>query len=149
MLSAADIAFMEDTQELAMPGTVVIERVTLTPDGMGGQYEAWTGIGTVIGRIYPQRTMGLESVGGAQVLSEMKWWGTLPTGTIIYAQDRLYYGNSTWEVIRVNNDEMWQTAVRAELNKSNEEDRGVRIVITEGPGFDFTDTSNSMYLATV
>lgn len=124
MFSAADIAFMQDTQEEAMPGTVVIERVTLAPDGMGGQTEAWAGVGTVIGRIYPMtRRGGAEMVGGAQVQSMTQWYGTLPTGTIVYAQDRLFYGDSTWEVLRVNNDEMWQTAVRCELEKQNEERR--------------------------
>lgn len=124
LLSAADLAFMQDTQEEALPGTVVIERVTLVPDGMGGQTEAWAGVGTVIGRIYPQRRRGTgETVGGAQVLSETSWWGTLPTGTIIYAQDRLLYGDSTWEVIAANNDQMWITSVRVELAKSNEERR--------------------------
>lgn len=123
MLSAADLAFMQDTQELAMPGTVVIERYALTSDGQGNAYEAWTAAGTVIGRIYPQRTMGMEAVGGAQIQSEMKWWATLPIGTVVNENDRLLYNNRTWEVIRVNNDEMWQTCVRAELNSSNEERR--------------------------
>jgi head-tail adaptor len=123
MLTAADLAYMQDTQEQAMPGTVVIERVTLTSDGMGGNVEAWGAVGTVIGRIYPQSTQGVEAVGGAQVLSELKWWATLPAGTTLYAQDRLFYGNSTFEVIRVNTDEMWQTATRAELQSTNDERR--------------------------
>jgi hypothetical protein len=124
MLTAADLAYMQDTQEQAMPGTVVIERYTLTPDGMGGQVEAWGAVGTVIGRIYPMVRRGqAETVGGAQVLSQTQWFGTFPVSTELYAQDRLLYGNSTFEVLRVNNDEMYQTAVRAELEKSNEERR--------------------------
>lgn len=124
MLTAADIAFMQTTQQLAMPGTVVIERYTLVNDGMGGSNEQWIAAGTVIGRIYPMVKRGAaESIGGAQELSLTQWFGTLPVGTVLYAQDRLLYGDSTWEVLRVNNDEMWQTAVRAELEKSNEERR--------------------------
>lgn len=124
LLSAADIAYMQDTQEEAMPGTVVIERFMLTSDGTGNQYEGWSAAGTVIGRIYPMvRRGGAEMVGGAQVQSMTQWFGTLPTGTVVYAQDRLYYGDSTWEVLRVNNDQMWQTAIRCELEKSNEERR--------------------------
>lgn len=124
MLTAADLAYMQDTQEQALPGTVVIERWTLTPDGMGGQTESWAAVGTVIGRIYPMVRRGAaEAVGGAQVQSETQWFATLPVDTVIYAQDRLFYGDSTWEVLRVNNDEMWKTAARAELEKSNEERR--------------------------
>lgn len=125
MLSAADIAFMQATQEEALPGTVVIERVTLVADGMGGQTEAWAGVGTVIGRIYLDKARGSrnEAIGGAQMQSTTQWVATLPIGTIIYAQDRLFYGDSTWEVQRVNNDQVWITAVRCELEKSNEERR--------------------------
>lgn len=123
MLSASDLTFMQDTQELAMPGTVVIERWTMVPDGMGGSLESWNAVGTVIGRIYPQRTQGNELVGGAQVQSEIKWWGTLPYDTVVYAQDRLVYSGRSWEVLRVNNDEMWMTAIRCELESENEERR--------------------------
>ena len=77
----------------------------------------------MIGRIYPQRTQGLEMVGGAQVLSETRWWGTLPVGTDVIERDRLVYSGRSWEVTRVNNDEMFQTAVRAELESENEERR--------------------------
>lgn len=124
LLSAADLAYMQDTQEQAMPGTVVIERVTRTNDGMGGSYESWAAVGTVIGRIYPRSQLGSnEAVSGAQVISEIRWFGTLPMGTEIYPQDRLFYTNRTWEVTKTNNDEMWQTAVRCDLESMNEERR--------------------------
>lgn len=123
LLSAADLAFMQETQEQAMPGTVVVERYGLTQAGQGGAYEGWTAAGTVIGRIYPQRTMGMEAVGGAQVQSEMKWWATLPIGTEVNERDRLLYNSRTWEVVRVNNDEMWATCIRCELSTMNEERR--------------------------
>lgn len=114
---------MRATQERAMPGTVVIQRYTLTSDGQAGFYETWNNVGTVIGRIYPQRVQGLESEGGGQLISETRWNATLPAGTDVLAQDRLSYQSRTWEVVRVNNDEMWLTAVRAELIAHNEENR--------------------------
>lgn len=124
MLTATDLAFMQNTQELAMPGTVVIERYTTTSNGMGGSREAWNAVGTVIGRIYPRTSRsGDEAVGGAQVQSTMMWYGTLPSETDVIEKDRLLYSNRTWEVIRVNNDEMWQTATRCELQSMNEERR--------------------------
>lgn len=124
MLTAADLAYMQTTQEDALPGTVVIERYTTSSDGMGGQYQTWAAVGTVDGRIYPRTRLGMgETVNGAQVLSVTDWWATLPQGTDVTAKDRLLYSGRTFEVIRVNNDESWQTAVRCEVRASNEERR--------------------------
>jgi hypothetical protein len=55
MLTAAELTAMQATQNLAMPGTVVILRAGGTADGMGGYTEVWTAVGTVTGRIYPAR----------------------------------------------------------------------------------------------
>jgi head-tail adaptor len=124
LLSTSDLSWMRDTQELAMPGTVVIERRTLTANGMGGHTEVWAAVGTVIGRIYPRSTRGQgEVIGGAQVQSTMDWYGTFPTGTDVIAADRLLYQSRTWEVARVNNDEMYQTSLRCDLETLNEERR--------------------------
>ncbi len=124
MLTAADLTFMQETQDEALPGTVVIQRYALTSDGMGGQYETWAAAGTAIGRIYivPSRAQN-EPIGGAQVHSHARWVGTFPIGTDVVAQDRLAYNGRTWEVTSTNNDQMWQTAVRCELESHNEESR--------------------------
>lgn len=124
LLSAADLAFMQDTQVEAMPGTVVIQRRTATNDGMGGTYESWAAAGTAIGRIYPRSQLGSnEAVSGAQVISEVLWFGTFPIGTDIHPADRLAYNSRTWEVLRTNNSEMYQTATRVDLESLNEEER--------------------------
>jgi hypothetical protein len=78
MLTAADLSFMRDTQEDALPGTVVIQRHTLVSDGMGGATETWAAVGTAIGRIYPRRTQSAENIGGGQVHSHMQWWPRFP-----------------------------------------------------------------------
>jgi hypothetical protein len=92
---------------------------------MGGDYETWAAIGTVVGRIYPQMTSNSqnESVGGAQVQSVMQWWATLPAGTNVTAKDRLLYNSRTWEVTEANNSEMYQTCVRCAVTSMNEERR--------------------------
>ena len=124
LLTAGNLTWMADVQEQAMPGTVVIERYTRSSDGQGGVYETWAAVGTAVGRIYPRERMGMgEQVTGAQVMSVSDWWGTLPSGTDVTAKDRLYYSGRTWEVVRVNNDEDWQTAVRCECRAMNEERR--------------------------
>lgn len=124
LLSADDLAYMRATQEQALPGTVVIERYTLTPNGMGGHIEAWAAVGTAIGRIYPRTTRGRgEIVLGAQVQSETEWYATFPVGTDVRETDRLLYDSRTWEVVRTNNSEMYSTAVRCDLEALNQERR--------------------------
>lgn len=124
MLTAADLAYMRDTQEDFLPGTVVILRDLALSNGAGMQYDGYAAHGTVLGRIYPMQRRGMgEVVAGAQVLSVNTWFATLPAGTDVTARDRLSYEGRTWEVMRVNNDEMWQTAVRCELETHNEENR--------------------------
>lgn len=123
MISTAELTAMRATQGSAMPGTVVVERRTLTADGMGGETETWAAVGTVDGRIYPITQRGTEPVTGGQPISMTEWWGTLPVGTDVVAADRLLYQSRTWEVVAVNNDEVWQTALRCELKAFNEERR--------------------------
>lgn len=124
LLTADDLTYMQATQEQALPGAVVIERYTNASDGMGGQMQTWAAVGTVNMRIYPRTVRGQgETVAGAQVLSVTEWWATAPAGTDVTAKDRLLYSGRTWEVIRANNDEMYQTAVRCELESMNEERR--------------------------
>ena len=124
LIGAPDLAWMKAIQARAMPGTIIIERHTLTRDQLGGFSEVWAAVGTVTGRIYPQNTRSFgEPVVGERVTSEGRWFATMPVGTDVLASDRLYYASRSWEVVRVNNDEMWQTAVRAECVSYNEEDR--------------------------
>lgn len=124
LIGAPDLAWMRALQERALPGTIVIQRRTLTRDAMGGFTEAWAAAGTVTGRLYPQnlRTQN-EPVQGDRLTSETRWFATFPVGTNVTAEDRLLTGGRTFEVVRVNNDEDWQTAVRCECVASNEEQR--------------------------
>lgn len=124
MLPASDLAWMREQQERLLPGSVVIERYTLSADGMGGYTETWGAVGTVLGRIYPvQRRGQVEFVAGAQRISESTWFATFPVGTDVQAKDRLVKSARSWEVTKVNNDEDYQTAVRCELTAHNEERR--------------------------
>ena len=119
-----DLAWMRATQERALPGTVVIERRSLAADGMGGFTETWAAAGTVAGRVYPQNERSMsEGVGGEQQISITRWFATLPHGTVVDARDRLLADGRTWEIMKVNNDEDWQTAVRCEVVAHNEERR--------------------------
>jgi head-tail adaptor len=122
LITSADLTWMQGIQERALPGTVVIERATINHAALGT--ETWLAVGTAIGRVYPQNTRSFnEPVMGERVTSEGRWFATLPTGTDVIAADRLLYASRTFEVIRVNNDESWMTAVRCECVSHNEERR--------------------------
>ena len=123
MITTSGLRWMQAMQERAMPGTVIIQRHTLTRDSMGGFAESWAAVGTVIGRIYPQNNQRNEFIAGERVEAETRWNATFPVGTDVTAQDRLLYQSRTWEVVGVNNDEMWQTAVRCECTALNEEQK--------------------------
>lgn len=124
LLTADDLAFMRATQEEAMPGTVYILAMGTASNGMGGYTETWGTAGTVTGRVYPMVRRGQpEAMAAEQVVSETSWFATLPAGTTVTAKNRIAYDGRTWEVVRVNNSEMWQTAVRCELTAYNEEKR--------------------------
>lgn len=124
LIGAPDLAWMRAVQRQAMPGSIVIQRRTLARDAMGGMAETWAAVGTVDGRLYPQNRLASgEPILGERVTSEGLWFATFPTGTDVTAEDRLAYDGRTFEVVRVNNSEMWQTAVRAECVAHNEEAR--------------------------
>lgn len=122
ILGTSDLAWMRDAQNSILPGTVVIQRHTLTADGMGGFTESWSNVGTAIGRLYPVNSRAFaESDQGAQLVSQTRWFVTLPVGTSVTAADRLSIASHTYHISQVNNGEMWQTAVRCEVSAVNEE----------------------------
>lgn len=123
LLEAADLAWMQDLQQQALPGTAVILRCTLTPDGMGGQTEAWQAAGTAIARLYGQNSRAVAELAsnGAQVIAVTRWYVTLPAGTDVTAADRLSVAGRLFEVTEVNNDQDWRTALRCAVVAMNEE----------------------------
>lgn len=124
MHTDVDLTFMRETQELALPGTAVIQGTVSVSDGQGGYYESYAGVGTVPARLYPQTTRSYsEGTGGAQIISETMWFITMPWDTVVDARNRISMEGRTWEVVSVNNDENWRTAIRARVEAHNEEVR--------------------------
>lgn len=125
MLTAAELADLRETQESILPGSAIIQRFTNVSDGMGNFDQTWANVGTVRARLYPQtvRSMAENANGGAQMISETRWFVTMPHGTNVTAKDRLLIDNRTFEIYQVNNSESFQTAVRCEVYAFNEEKR--------------------------
>lgn len=127
MLTAAELVDLQAAQNELMPGTAVIQRFALVSDGMGGYDQNWANVGTVRCRLYPQtlRSMNENPNGGMQMISETRWFVTMPVGTNITAKDRVLISGRTFEIYQVNNTESFQTAVRAEVIAFNEENRSL------------------------
>lgn len=122
LLGAADLTWMRSVQEQAMPGTAIIQRGTVTNDGMGGGSVAWNAVGTAIARLYSQNSRAIaEAVSGAELISETRWYVTMPYGTQVRADDRLSIGGRRWHITEVNNSQDWKTAVRCSVYALNEE----------------------------
>lgn len=124
LLGTAHIGWMRTVQERALPGTVIIQRRTDVRGVMGGFTESWAAIGTVDGRLAFQNSASQsEPATGERPSSMSMWFVTMPVGTDVTAEDRLSVGGRTFEVLRVNNDQDWKTAVRCECISINEEAR--------------------------
>ena len=113
ILSAAQLSKLYALQDLAMPGTAVIQRQTLT-GGYGAEAGAWTAVGTAacrMGNVDPKP--GRETYAGGQVIAAVEYIYTMPVGTDVMASDRILYANRLFEVRSVNNDSTRKTAIRA------------------------------------
>lgn len=99
MLSATEIAAMQDTAEDAMPDTATVSRKTLTSDGQGGFTAAWATASTVdcrieaAGRLTPQERLVAERVAPRKVYRV-----TVPHDADVIPADRLVIGGATYEV---------------------------------------------------
>lgn len=116
---------MREIEEGAMSSTAVIERYTLTADGMGGNTEAWAVVGTVVCDLWPINKRGdRENTNAAgQPISKADWFITVPYDTFVTAKDRIVVGSRSFEVTFVPNNESWVTALRVEAVAHNEERR--------------------------
>ena len=113
ILSAAQLSKLYALQDLAMPGTAVIQRQTLT-GGYGAEAGAWTAVGTAacrMGNVDPKP--GRETYAGGQVTAVVEYIYTMPVDTDVVASDRILYASRLFEVTSVNNDSTRKTAIRA------------------------------------
>lgn len=101
MLTAAELTAMRATLNASLPDTCEISRVTLEPDGAGGQIETWETIATVACRVAPSGQSPQERAVAERVASVSTWTLTLPAETDVRASDRLIAGVRRFEVVGV------------------------------------------------
>jgi len=115
VLTAAEIAAMQDTQEAALPDTCTIKSCTLSSDSAGGYTESWSDKATGVAcRIAPIRSLSdAEAAVGGALQGKSVWQLTLPAGQDIQHTDRVVVGSATYEVVSLGSEGAWETATRA------------------------------------
>ena len=74
-------------------------------------------IATVDARTIPsQQQRFSEADAGNQLVSETRWYVTLPVGTDVTAADTYEIGGTVYAITEVNRGEMWPTAVRCNVS---------------------------------
>ena len=116
MLSTGDLQGMRATLEQSLPGTAVIQTLSLTPDGMGGGTSTWTAAGTVDCRLTRLSSVrGDEAEHGDRIAPEADWMLTLPAETQITTEDRVVVGGVTFTVSAMHAPRSWEISRRVEL----------------------------------
>jgi len=113
-LSNAELAGMREAINQLMPQSCDILSVTLTPDGQGGNTEAWgTASASVSCRL--DVTTGMEQIAGGGLQPFTRSVLSLPYDTTITQDNRIKIGSNTYAVKTVNIDQAWIGVKRCEL----------------------------------
>jgi SPP1 family predicted phage head-tail adaptor len=124
MLTAAELAAMQDVEESVLVTTAHILSYGTATDGMGGYSETWGTVGTVLCDLWQiNQRADREMVAGNQITSQGDFFITMPSDTTITAKDRVQIAGKTFEVTFVPDDLTFQTAVRVEARLFNQERR--------------------------
>ena len=119
MLTSSDLAFMIDTENLAMSSVANIYRVVYTDSALGQQTETWSNLGTVNCDIWPITRNKEESSSGNQELSEGMFYISFPHNTDVDVTDKVQIGTVTYDIIFVPIDQSWMTNKRCEARNYN------------------------------
>lgn len=123
LLSTCELSTIRSARNGLMPDTAIIERYSLTGDGMGGNAETWPAVGTVNCYLWSRPVVDAEIVTGGQPVSRTRWYVEMPHDTDIQAQDRIVINDRTFLVNTVPNDASMLSGLRVELVAMNEERR--------------------------
>lgn len=98
MLSAKDIACLADDLADVHPDTVTLSRSTKASDGMGGQTETWSTVGTYAARVTPVSIQQAEENLGSELKDGTYFRVALPRATDVRIDDRIEYDSLTLSV---------------------------------------------------
>ena len=112
MLTAGELSQMRATIETTLPGTAIIQRATLTPDGQGNSEEAWASAGTVTCRWSPLSDAEVDQ--GDRVAALKVRVVTIPAGTDVTQRDRLSIGGTVHQITGIRAPRDWELSRRIE-----------------------------------
>jgi len=114
-LSTGDLALMRNEFKLTLPETVVIQRATMTSDGLGGSVPSWAAVGTVSARVDPLRSnSGGEGVQGGREAGASDWAVVMAHDVSVTAEDRIVHQGRTLQIVEVRTPQSWQLLTRCE-----------------------------------
>lgn len=119
MLTAFDLAFMRETELLAMSSTATVYKPIYTETALGNQSEIWTNSGTIACDIWPISRQGNEESSGNQEIAEKHYYISVPYNANIAVSDKLQIASVLYDITFVPNDQSWLTNKRLEARNYN------------------------------
>ena len=119
-LTARELSKMRDVQDVFMPDTCTIKRPTYTKNESGSQSITWTDVYTDLPCEVTSKVLRqiIEHIGGGSINSGVRWNVTVPYGTVIELDDKIYVNSSNgtqiYQVNGVQSVESYETAVVAQ-----------------------------------
>jgi SPP1 family predicted phage head-tail adaptor len=98
MLSARDLACLDNDAPDVLPDTVTLKRRSTVSDGLGGETETWTTVDSYSARVFPLSVQQAEENLGSELIDSTYFRIALPRGTEVQIDDRLEYGSLTLSV---------------------------------------------------
>ena len=114
MLDACELTAMRATQAQALPDTGVIHRLSTSQNAIGETAESWAAFGTASCRLSSLSASDMARVQAVkpQVQLNSAWRLTWTHGQDVRPGDRVVVSGDTYDVIDVDSDGAWHTAVR-------------------------------------
>lgn len=119
MLSTTDLAFMRETELLAMSSTGDVFRPVYTLTALGSQEESWSNVGSVQCDIWPISRQGNEASSGNQELAEKHYYISVPYNADVQVSDNMRIDGILYQITFVPKLQSWLTNKRLEARNYN------------------------------
>jgi hypothetical protein len=110
-LTAAELAYMQATQNTFLPDLCTIRRKVNADDGYGGTTQTNDDRANIACRAWNTTTQDQAFLAGAQ-RNLFPYTFTFAVGTDIILKDQIVYGGKVLEVVSINTPDSWTTAIR-------------------------------------
>lgn len=82
--------------------SIVIKRLTLTDDGMGGSTEAWADFATVFARV--RASTGNESQQAERIQADARYSFVIRNRSDVLMTDKIYFGGADYNITSINSE---------------------------------------------